>query len=43
MYHVVLIEVVGFSSKEKALVQDRGRNFESINTKLGTNVGLIKI
>ena len=30
------IEVVGLSSKEKALVHDRGRNFDPIIIKLGT-------
>ena len=36
-------EVPGLSSKEKALVLDRGRNFDLIATKHGTHVGLIKI
>ena len=31
------------SSKEKALVHDRGRNFDPIIPKLGINVGFIKI
>ena len=29
-------------SKEKALGNDRGRNFDSIVTKLGTHIGLVK-
>ena len=36
-------EVAILSSKEKALVHDRGRNFDSIVSKLGINVGNIKI
>ena len=35
---VAQIEVASLSSKEKALVPDRGRNFELIILKLGINV-----
>ena len=38
-----IIEVARLSSKEKALVHDRGRNFDPIVTKLGTNEGVSKI
>ena len=41
--YVVQIEEVRLSLKEKALVLDRDRNFDSIVIKLGTHVGLIKI
>ena len=37
------IEGRRLSSKEKALVHDRGRNFDPILIKLGTNVGIIRI
>ena len=40
---MVPIEVAKLSCKEKALVHDRCRNFDSIATKLGTHVGLIRI
>ena len=36
-------KVAILSFKEKALVHDRGRNFDSIVSKLGINVGNIKI
>ena len=41
--YVAQIEVAILSSKEKALVQDRGRNFNFIVTKFGIHVGFIKI
>ena len=41
---MALIEVKRVAcNKEKALVHDRGYNFDSIATKLGTQVGLIRI
>ena len=41
--YVAQTEMAILSSKEKALVHDRGRNFDSIVSKLGMNVGNIKI
>ena len=43
MSYVASIGVARLSSKEKTLIHDRGRNFDPIVTKLGTNGGLIKI
>ena len=40
MGYVAPIEEAGLSSKEKALKRSRGRNFDPIVTKLGTNVGV---
>ena len=41
--YVASIEVKILSSKEKALVRDRGRNFDLIILKLGINVDFINI
>ena len=38
-----LIGVAGLSLKEKNVKYSRGHNFDPIITKLGTNVGLIKL
>ena len=35
--------VTRLSSKERALIYDRGRNFDPTDTKLGTQGGLITI
>ena len=43
MCFVAQIEVTRLSSKEKALVHDRGSNFNFIVTKFGTNVVIIRI
>ena len=40
---VAQIKVARLSSKEKALVHDRGRNFDLIISKLDKNVGFIMI
>ena len=37
------IQVTILSYKEKALVHDKGRNFDFIITKFGTHVGLTQI
>ena len=37
------IGVAILTSIEKALIHDKGRNFDPIDTKLGKNVGFIKI
>ena len=41
--YVVQIEVAIFSYREKSRIHVRGRNFDPIIPKLGTNIGLIKI
>ena len=41
--YVALIGGPGLSSKEKDLKHSRGRNFDLIIPKLGTNVGFIKV
>ena len=43
MCNVDPIGDAGLSSKEKAIKQYRGRNIHSIVTKLGTNIGLMKL
>ena len=43
MSYMTAIRGLELSSKEKAMVHDRGRNFDLNFTKLGTHVGLIKI
>ena len=41
MSYVAPIGEVGLSSKENPLKHSRGRNFDPIVFKLGTNVGLV--
>ena len=41
MSNVEPIGAAGLSSKEKTKILSRGRNFDPIVTKLGTQVGLI--
>ena len=43
MSYVASIEEAGLSSNQKALKRSRGRNFDPIVIKYGTNVGLIKL
>ena len=43
MSYLITIEVAVFSSKKKAEILSRDRNFNPIAIKLGLHVGLIKI